>query len=760
MCSFVDSNLEWILGALTIIIFIFLVITSKKQGKYFVACCFFIVLILGILAHYYVINQIPSTMEEGKGVDKVSIFSAIVLSFISSSEMFLGGSKIFDNGFQNFLFSKNGTISLICISFLNVVALALSASVVFRFFFIRLASKWKLPLLGIFLNPNTVVHIFFGDNMQSRTLAKEISGTSSDEKVLIIDFPSDEDMSIDTDVFNRLVSFFNRKRKIESIEHLKANADFAHVTYTERRFDESLGLRGLDEWLFRQNTNIYFLSDNETDNLKCIKVLKQRLSHLKSNKELENKKVGRVFCHAKSDGENFEIQSEYRDDFYLTFVDSSFLSIRQIIREDFQSLPINYVDIAAEKFFIDKSSNMTGIASLGYVCSEFNAAILGFGELGQHAFSFLYQYGAFSGINKKRSPFHITAYDKEMNNLKPTFQDRYPGLGADIKINKLIKLETANLENPDFFSGNAANQLYQKINYYVICTGSDSRNVSVAKRLIKGIEKNQKHPKHLRIMIKHSSPDTIRRSVLETTRETELRKSIAFFGDVSKIWRMDIITDRYLENEAKVFSEKYEFAASALSRALYGCSDMTIEQARQVWTERERKLADPNQTDRNNLIRLLSQDLANTMHQSTKLAILGKYFREHAESLSTSIPDKYNSDTAAAPSDERHCDYELGSREAKILLYLAVGEKLRWNASHIMLGYKYDKKKDYTAKTHNCLTDYDLLVNGGVRHYDWLVVKTTLDLYCSRLKNSSGYSSKFSLIDNTNFVVKIDNTKL
>ena len=757
MCSFVVSHIEGILFALTIIILVMLIVTSRKQNRAFLRVSFSVVLVLGVLAHYYVICQIPSTMD-GNGVDDVNWFSALMLSFISSVEMFLGSSKIFDNGFQDFLFSSDGSIALICISFLNVIAIALSASIVFRFVFVRLSSKWNLSLRRISLNRDSVVHIFFGYNSQTRSLTKELASMGDKDKpkrskeiIIIIDYPDDNDRNFETGLFGRLWEHLAISHANDPVARLKANMELSSIESVEHSFGDALGLKGLDEWMFRENTRLYFLSDDECANMDCLKLIKRRIDYLKTTGLIAKKKLGRVFCHAKSDGDNYEKQREYRDDFYLTFVDSSFLSIQQIIREDFMSLPINYVDIAAERIATHEPSNMTEIASLGYICSEFNAAILGFGELGQHAFGFLYEYSAFVDSQKKRSPFHIIAYDKNMNALESTFKDRYPGLDGDFQQN-LVQLNEADLEDAHFFSNNA-DQLYPKINYYVICTGSDSRNVNIAKRLIKGLE-TSKHPKHLRIMVKHSFPDTIRRSVLDATHNTELRRSIAFFGDVSKIWRLDVITDNSLENEAKEFSAKYEVAASALNPP-----KKTIEQARQVWTNREKKLADPQQTGRNALIRMLSQDLANTKHQSTKLAILGKYDRspEQAKLLRTSITDEYNGDTAVAPFSEKHCNYELDSREANLLLYLAIGEKLRWNASHIMLGYKYDEVKDDEVKTHNCIKEYMSLGNGIIRHYDWLVIKTTLELYCSRLTDNPGYSSMFSLLDKTNFVVKKEN---
>ena len=755
MCSFVVTNLEWILLALTIVVFVLLVVTSRKQNRVFIILSFSTSLLLGVLAHYYVICHIPSTME-GKGADSVNWFSVLVLSIISSVEMFLGSSKIFDNGFQNYLFSNDGAIALMIISFLNVLAIALSASIVFRYVFVRLSSKWDLSLRRISLNRDSIVHIFFGDNTQTKLLTDELASLANKRKnkhskeiIIVVDYPNDKERDFERGLLGRLWERFTFSSQSESVTHLKANMELSSIESVEHSFGDALGLKGLDEWMFRENSRLYFLSNDETANTECIKLIKRRIDYLKTSGLIAKKSLGRVYCHAKGDGDNYEKQREYRDDFYLTFVDSSFLAIQQIIREDFDSLPINYVDIAAEKIILDKPSNMTEIVSLGYVCSEFNAAIFGFGELGQLAFGFLYEYGAFVGRNKQRYSFHITAYDKNMNSLQDTFKERFPGLNEDFKQN-YVKLKKADIEDAHFFS-DYSNQLFPKVNYYVICTGSDSRNIAVAKRLIKCLERT-KHPKHLRIMIKHSSPFMVKRSVLEATHDSKLREAIAFFGDIRKIWRLDVITDSSIEKEAKVFSEKYEFAASALYPP-----KKTIEQARQVWIDREKKLASPQEVGRNALIRCLSQDFANTKHQSTKLAILGKYYRglERAQSLGSSIPDEYDNRTSPTPPyEENHCTYALQSREANLLLYLAIGEKLRWNASHIMLGYKLGEKKDDANKTHNCIKDYCLLDSGVIRHYDWLVIKTTIDLYCARQTEAPSYSSIFSRLDNTNFVLQ------
>ena len=64
-----------------------------------------------------------------------------------------------------------------------------------------------------------------------------------------------------------------------------------------------------------------------------------------------------------------------------------------------------------------------------------------------------------------------------------------------------------------------------------------------------------------------------------------------------------------------------------------------------------------------------------------------------------------------------------------VLEYLAIGEHFRWNASHIMLGYRYAEETSDLKKTHNCLVPFSEL-DDRTRHYDWLVVRNSLRFDC------------------------------
>lgn len=73
--------------------------------------------------------------------------------------------------------------------------------------------------------------------------------------------------------------------------------------------------------------------------------------------------------------------------------------------------------------------------------------------------------------------------------------------------------------------------------------------------------------------------------------------------------------------------------------------------------------------------------------------------------------------------NDQHCtkDYQ------DILEHLAVCEHLRWEASHLMLGYSpTEGNTDDVKKLHRHLKPYSEL-DETTKHFDWLVVKNSLE---------------------------------
>ena len=74
------------------------------------------------------------------------------------------------------------------------------------------------------------------------------------------------------------------------------------------------------------------------------------------------------------------------DSLGIELIDSSFLSILEL-KQNKDAHPVNFVEL--EKDDTDKNT--------GIVTSSFNAMILGFGDTGQEALSYLYEFSAFLG---------------------------------------------------------------------------------------------------------------------------------------------------------------------------------------------------------------------------------------------------------------------------------------------------------------------------------------------------------------------------
>jgi hypothetical protein len=102
------------------------------------------------------------------------------------------------------------------------------------------------------------------------------------------------------------------------------------------------------------------------------------------------------------------------------------------------------------------------------------------------------------------------------------------------------------------------------------------------------------------------------------------------------------------------------------------------------------------------------------LHVETKKRICDPVYYEYARCIVS----------PASFDGTRH--YVGDNAEAgKVMEYLAVGEKLRWNASHEIMGYVRGEETDDRIKTHKYICSYEEL-DPLARHYDWLVVRNSL----------------------------------
>jgi len=222
--------------------------------------------------------------------------------------------------------------------------------------------------------------------------------------------------------------------------------------------------------------------------------------------------------------------------------------------------------------------------------------------------------------------------------------------------------------------------------------------------------------KNFRILVKQSGRDMVLMETLDAISESA-SKCMVSFGQLEKIWRQDVISDKMLDKQAECFFNEYSQATSS------GNGNSVIN----VWKQREDaiKSSFTDKSDRLKMIRQRSQDYANCLHSHTKIALMPDSMLAKALEISGNIPKGSYIDTF----------YKEGSEsERQVLEYLAIGEHIRWEASHVAMGYRSGKETSELKKTHMYISDYSDL-DASTQFYDWLVIKVTLLLYSKGVWN-------------------------
>ena len=320
--------------------------------------------------------------------------------------------------------------------------------------------------------------------------------------------------------------------------------------------------------------------------------------------------------------------------------------------------------------------------------SAFNSLLIGFGELGQEALGFLYEFGAFVGQDFRKSPFSCTVLDKRMDAIAPDFRKRFPGLTEAAGV-RFLQCKTGTDSYREVLK-----RLLPGLNYIMVCLGDDDLNLSVASELAECAAGLGVGGNFVILVARKGSP------------LPEVAGCIRAFGLQDEVMSPDNVSGAAATARARAFHAGYMLAQGSK------------EDPADVWDARDERIA--SATDpavRSKLLRQRYQDYSNAYNIPVKLALMGPEVSDHACEVAESIPATY-AGTHYTGSDPH---------VARVLRYLSLQEHLRWEASHAALGYAPGERTDETLKTHACIRDYDDL-SPEMQHYDYLVIKTTLAL--------------------------------
>lgn len=619
--------------------------------------------IIAIVGFVYHMYLFDEVTHEGF-VQYNNLMSRIIFSIQYSLEMFLANTIIFKGDVLNALGDRGWLYQL----FLPLYGMAILTSgfAIFHFLSRRLYNWFWLT----FNRSTNKTHIFIGLNEASFCLANDIMIKHQEEQVVFVDFDDRKDNPQGLSIWDIVARFFATNQEIDILNKcvvLKAGK----------------GIGKIVRWLENEKNNVYILSDNQNFNVSVLEHLWEYGSRFKCM----------IYCHAKKEGLINRYDNIADVENKVRFVDSSFLAVAALKKSDVVDLlPINYVEIAKD---------VETDRCLGYVTSSFNCAIIGFGETGKEALRFLYEFGAFPDKNNGKSPFKCHIFDSNLAQELGEFGIDLTNICSSVAKNTEIELHPCSVDTIEFHKEICG--LVKELNYIVICLGNDSLNLKTALDIVECAEIEGKSTLNkFCIVVKQTNISKLNQDTLDKANMT-YNGCIHPFGLTKEIWKTFVINDEELNADARRFYESYSMVSDELNKENgWGVSS--------TWDEREiNGIRNDNYKIRCKARRQKMQDYSNSLHKSTKRALCEPY---------NNLADFIYS----TPKNASHCQKEY----EELLEHLAVCEHLRWEASHIMMGYKpTDGDTDDLKKLHNCIRPYNEL-DEITKHYDWLVVKNSL----------------------------------
>ena len=630
--------------------------------------------------------------------------------------------------------------------------------------------------------------IFWGLNDYTYFLASDIKRHYEQHpelgrfRIIVIRSAANDKTSAERNGMTRLFNFISIKNqdldRLLDLDCLTCNT-FTNLSEYKAMADgsndcdifASIGLKFIPKILNQKSTgraHFFFLSDQETDNLYCLKnIIEDRSLVALSSRPYDRKNEFRdrvvCYCHARTrDFSRFYRMGDIR----VNIIDSSSISV-EYLKIHSQYHPINFVDVDT-------------MANPGCVSSKFTSLVVGFNEVGQDVTKFLYEFGAFvdsksDDSHTDRSYFRCHVVDNKMKDYKGNFLSSASAMAQTTNPSDgthLVEFHDFDYRSDRFFD--LLQDIAPDLNYVVVAVGNDMEGVSLAIRIMDAIRRTGRDFNNLRIFVKNYDYYRLElmKSIVASCNNVEER--IVIFGCIDQIYNYQMIVNNYIEQKARKYMIAYDLlhtGETLRNRLLQPYESRPLRRHDPV-AERRNKLSAStdsmgNPVDLVDNIRQLrrkeTQDFSNAFHESTKIAILDKvlpYWRQNLPSriFSTSmvcgrtwvISDFVNKRDV---SPKVTLYNRLSPDEQHIMDNLAKLEHIRWNAAHEALGYVCLDVKYPSAGTcveslgaHKCIVPWeDLDAVSDVcssddyledfKVYDYGVVNTTI------LLNSKEYES-------------------
>ena len=657
-----------------------LVRMNRKGFRMGIVATFVLLILAGTAIHVSLLSQSSHTVTDGNWIQ------LILVSLVAALEMFIGHTVVFDDIIAAVIFHK----PVMMIAYISVFVLIISftLSMVLLIMPRRLRDRTWLTLNRKKARRNCKNHIFLGLDTHSKVFAKTIlaewnaSKDHSDQgEVLLVEFPESDHHRSELSIGELISNIFGRQKEI-SLENQLGCSQFVllkgRMPHGEpaKNLCEAIGLEKLAPWLENSRTTLYLISPNEEDNVTLLKYLSTDLS-VKAKIMCYSRRVNSYTSLLATMGDRIRI---------LNLPEMSFNEIRQ---NRPQLHPIRFADIARDA----KGQ------PLGYVKSACTSMLIGFGETGQEALRYLYEFGSFIGKDMQPIPNTFKVYDPLIDTLKGDFLNRTPALRYDAN----IEWSPSSVGTSQFWLEFA--MTLPSLTYVVISVGKSERNVEIAVQLLQEASRYGKDLSRLCVLVSAHQADSQMLSLIDFYNRSYCPEGISVIHPIGlpdHLWNLDVVSGKSLKKRA--------IETMPVGAAGQNAADRWKERSRTIRSRGGNQLL-----NRQELLRKQSGDIGRSLYAPTLVQLCPDYILEKV----TDIPDVLD------PQNPVH--FYGSKKDYQVMEYLAAGEHLHWMTALEAAGYIDGAgKQDELNKKMLNLVSYQELPDEESRHLCWVGVKLAL----------------------------------
>ena len=548
---------------------------------------------------------------------QLSWYASFFLPLLSSIEMFAFHNELIEVGEP----CHHSMLYMTCFSVIHFAAASVSFAVAINYLGVRFRSTWRWRKIQARKQLKGDVHVFFGINEVSLGLAHDIHRHRQEDTIIFINAPEDSS-SQGMLGFASIFNVFSFRREIMAeIDRMDGIIRQTRMPIQLLRGNNVLHQLGLDKVLdkSKEHMGLYLLYEDQLQNLaKNIKLRGDE--YFQGNMH----KKAYIYCRTTigklNGGTAFEYNSRYGVETIL--VDSAQLAVKSMMY-NMSTHPANFVEF----------DHHTGMAKTAFHCM-----IIGFGETGQEAFKFLYEHAQFIYPNgskdgkgnqedgkdqqAKEIVFHIV--DPKADQKKGFFEMRYPCLSPANRLSALnVRIEWHSHSAGDGRFWDLMKEMKDELNYTVIATGSDNRNIAIAYDLGEYALRWRKNrmEKFAIVTRCYQKMNETRYDELSQlcVDEENPQQVVHVIGKMSETFTHQYVWKNCLEKSAAIYSSTF------IKNFDKDFSDIEVSSDKEAylhWWERHAK-AKGNPIEYANLKRIEWQDFSDAIHIYTKLKAIG-----------------------------------------------------------------------------------------------------------------------------------------